>query len=52
MGLRTVIQGSVGRILNKGFELQLGPDLLQFETEDEFKRFLKSRANAAAARSA
>lgn len=48
MGLRTVIRGGVGRVLSKGFELQLGPDVLAFETDDEFRGFLKLRAAAAA----
>ncbi len=48
MGLKTVIQDGVGRFLGKGFELQVGPELLRFETEEEFKAFLKSRANVSA----
>src|SRR5690606_37888793 len=48
MGLRTVIQSSVGKILNKGIELSLGPETLHFETEDELAAFLRSRASAAA----
>jgi len=48
MGIRTVIQGRVDRFLGKGFELQLGPESLRFETEDEFKAFLKARANVSA----
>lgn len=48
MGVRTVFQDRVGRLLGKGFELQLGPELLRFESEDEFKSFLKNRSNAAA----
>lgn len=48
MGLKTVIQGGVDRFLGKGFELQLGPDLLRFETEDQLKLFLRQRANVSA----
>ncbi|HEX6930360.1 MAG TPA: FHA domain-containing protein [Gammaproteobacteria bacterium] len=48
MGIRTVIQGGVDRFLGKGFELQLGSEALHFETEDQFKIFLKSRANVSA----
>lgn len=47
MGIRTVIQGRVDRFLGKGLELQLGSETLRFETESEFKAFLKSKANVA-----
>lgn len=48
MGLKTVIQDGMGRFLGKGFELQLGPELLRFEAEEPFKAFLKARANVSA----
>lgn len=48
MGIKTVIQGGVDRMLGKGFELQVGADPVRFETEDQFKAFLKSRAGISA----
>lgn len=48
MGIKTVIQGRVDRMLGKGFELQVGTDLLRFETDEQFKSFLKSRAGISA----
>lgn len=48
MGVKTVFQDRVGRFLGKGFELPLGPEVLRFETEDEFRSYLKARSSASA----
>lgn len=48
MGIRTVIQGRVDRMLGKGFELQVGTDLMRFETDEQFQTFLKARAGISA----
>lgn len=48
MGIRTVIQGRVDKMLGKGFELQVGTDLVRFETDAQFKAFLKAKAGISA----
>ncbi|HEX7048356.1 MAG TPA: FHA domain-containing protein [Gammaproteobacteria bacterium] len=48
MGIKTVIRDGVDRLRDKGFELSLGAESLRFETEEEFKTFLKARANVSA----
>lgn len=48
MGIKTVIRDGVDRLRDKGLALPLGADVMRFETEDDFKAFLKARANVAA----
>lgn len=48
MGLRTVIQGGVGRLINRGFTLDLGHVSENFADVDEFSAFLRSRTGISA----
>lgn len=48
MGIKTVIRDGVDRLRDKGLALPLGADVMRFETEDDFKAFLKARANVSA----
>ncbi|HEX7030977.1 MAG TPA: FHA domain-containing protein [Gammaproteobacteria bacterium] len=48
MGIKTVIRDGVDRLRDKGLELRLGTEVMHFETEDQFKAFLKGKANVSA----
>ncbi|MDX1444130.1 MAG: FHA domain-containing protein [Gammaproteobacteria bacterium] len=48
MGLRTVIQGGVGKLVNRGYVLELGHHTEVFDDSAEFSRFLKERVGVPA----
>lgn len=48
MGLRTVIQGGVDRLINRGFTLDLGHVSESFADVDEFSAFLRARTGVSA----
>lgn len=48
MGLRTVIQGGVDRLINRGFVLELGHVSESFADVDEFSAFLRARTGVTA----
>lgn len=48
MGLRTVIQGGVERLVSRGYVLELGYQSETFASADEFSGFLKSRTGVSA----
>lgn len=48
MGMRTVIQGGVDRLMNRGFVLDLGHVSESFSDVDEFSAFLRARTGVTA----
>lgn len=48
MGFRTVIQGSVGKLVNRGYSLDLGHQTEVFEDAAAFSKFLRDRAGVPA----